>query len=133
MNPFLPLTPCVCSNDQVQLVLFFRAVNHVNAILNGRFLAQRLGLAGPHSMLVILRLTVRGRLLMGKAWLLKACGNPGSEAGLGWLELTARAPEQFISHLKLRVHLRILLPGGYREDLLLLIDGAASLPGRASG
>ena len=133
MNPFLPFTPCVCSDDQIQLVLFFRAVNHVNAILNGRLLAQRLGLAGPHSMLVILRLTVRGRLLMGKAWLLKACGNPGSEAGLGWLELTTRATEQFISHLKLRVHLRILLPGGYREDLLLLIDGAASLPGRASG
>ena len=133
MNPFLPFTPCVCSNDQVQLVLFFRAVDHVNAILNGRLLAQRLGLAGPHSVLVILRLSVRGRLLMGKAWLLKACGNPGSEAGLGWLELTARASEQLISHLKLRVHLRILLPGGYREDLLLLIDGAASLPGRASG
>lgn len=133
MDPFLPFTPCVCSNDQVQLVLFFRAVDHVNAILDGRFLAQRLGLAGPHSLRVILRLPVRGCLLVGKAWPLKACGDPGSEAGLDWLELTTRASEQFISHLKLRVHLRILLPGGYREDLLLLIGGAASLPGRASG
>ena len=113
-------------------MLLFRAVNHVDAILNGRFLAKRLGLAGPHSVLVVLCLSVRGCLLMGKAWLLKACRNPGSEAGLGRLELTTGAPEQFISHLKLRVHLRILLPGGYREDLLL-IGCAASFPGRASG